>query len=174
MIPDLELPATLMIPTCTECGELWIDEDDATQISAAAEKAYRQALLSKAEDAVGILRDAGHPQRDLERLLGISAGYLSKLRAGERDTSAPLVGALMLLAHDPARVAELRNAWSMVRLPGPQVSVSFSRPTLLLSTWATRRGAADRLTVKVGTQFLYAPANEPQLESASGEPAQAA
>jgi hypothetical protein len=49
---------------------------------------------------------------ELERLLGLSRGYLSRLRDAQRDPSAGLVALLTLLAKKPkSRVAELRRSW---------------------------------------------------------------
>ena len=48
----------------------------------------------------------------LESLLGLSKGYLSKLRAGDRDPSPELVSDLALIAHDPdGRIQELERFW---------------------------------------------------------------
>jgi transcriptional regulator with XRE-family HTH domain len=112
-IPDLEVPADVVIPTCTnpDCGEEWIDGAVAARVDEVMKTAYQAALTIKAEEAISKLKKKA-PQRDLERLLGLSAGYLSKLKHG-KETTAPLVVALMLLASDPRRVDELRSLWSM-------------------------------------------------------------
>jgi hypothetical protein len=154
MIPDLELPEDLDIPTCTNCGEEWVDEEAAKKIDAAAERAYKQALLSKAERAIAAIKGTGVAQRDLERLLGLSAGYLSKLRAGERDTSAHLVAALMLLAKDPARVVDLREGWSMQGAAAIQCAVvpkPITFATLMNQTSSARGGSV----VDLGAQRRY-------------------
>jgi len=112
-IPDLEVPVDIAIPTCTnsDCGEEWLDRTVATRVDEAMKAAYQAALTSKAEEAISKLKKKT-PQRDLERLLGLSAGYLSKLKHG-KETTAPLVATLMLLASDPRRVEELRSLWAM-------------------------------------------------------------
>jgi hypothetical protein len=112
MIPDLELPRETAIPTCSHCGEQWIDDETGEAIGKAAEKAFRAALLEKADEAIHILRSTRYPQRVVEKLLGVSAGYFSKVRGADRDPSPHLVAALMLLANDPGRVEELRVLWS--------------------------------------------------------------
>jgi transcriptional regulator with XRE-family HTH domain len=123
-IPDLELPVDVAIPTCTnpECGEEWLDRTIATRVDEAMKVAYQAALTSKAEDAIARLKKKS-PQRDLERLLGLSAGYLSKLKHG-KETTAPLVATLMLLANDPRRVDELRALWTM-EPPQEALSIKF-------------------------------------------------
>ncbi len=112
-IPNLEVPSDVLIPTCTHsgCGEEWLDSATAARLDEAMKGAYQAALTMKAEEAISRLKKRA-PQRDLERLLGLSAGYLSKLKHG-KETTAPLVAALMLLASDPHRVDELRALWLM-------------------------------------------------------------
>ncbi len=112
-IPDLRLPSHVEIPTCDHCGEQWIDEATGGRIGEAAERAYKDALQKKAEAAIRTLQDCGHSQRDLERVLGLSQGYLSKLTGADRDPSPSLVSVLMLLAAVPLRVHQLRDLWHM-------------------------------------------------------------
>lgn len=51
-------------------------------------------------------------QRQLELLIGLSQGYLSRLRAGDSTPSTMLVCALALLANDPqGRLHELKGYW---------------------------------------------------------------
>lgn len=109
---DLEIPADIAIPTCTnsDCGEEWIDSALASRILAALEGVYQTVLSAKAENAIEKLKGE-ISQKDLERLLGLSAGYLSKLKHG-KETTAPLVAVLMLLANDSSRVDELRRLWA--------------------------------------------------------------
>jgi transcriptional regulator with XRE-family HTH domain len=53
------------------------------------------------------------PQRRLEELLGLSRGYISKLRAGDRNPSPELVSDLALIARDPeGRLQELESLWA--------------------------------------------------------------
>ncbi|WP_434299352.1 hypothetical protein [Corallococcus exiguus] len=111
-IPDLEIPAHVAIPTCSnpECGEEWINHATAKRIDAAMAEVYQSVVASKVEDAIGKLKPV-IPQRDLERLLGLSGGYISKVKSG-KETSAPLVSTLMMLAVSPwQRVEELRGLW---------------------------------------------------------------
>jgi transcriptional regulator with XRE-family HTH domain len=143
-IPDLEVPAGLAIPTCTHpsCGEEWIDGAVAARVDETMKAAYQAALTAKAEEAISKLKKKA-PQRDLERLLGLSAGYLSKLKHG-KETTAPLVVGLMLLASDPRRVDELRSLWSM-EPPQESFSIRFStrEPRLLPALPASPTGEAD-------------------------------
>lgn len=108
-VPDLELPADLPVPTCSHCREELIDRPTAKRMDDALTAAYQRALAAKAEAAIEKLSEV-IPQRDLEPLLGLSAGYLSKVK-NDRSPSSPLVAVLMILAKDLNRVRELRDMW---------------------------------------------------------------
>lgn len=110
-IPDLELPADLAIPTCSLCGEEFIDRAVAAEIDRALTPRFEALLTAKAQQALGLLGKQGVPQRELEPLLGLSAGYLSKVKRG-KETSAQLVAALMLLGTDAGGVERLRKLWA--------------------------------------------------------------
>lgn len=110
-IPSLELPESLELPTCENCGEEWWDAETTRTVHDALETAYQQALSKRAEEAIERLVPT-ITQRDLEHLVGVSPGYLSKVKGGKR-ASAPLVATLMLLASSPRRVEELRELWEM-------------------------------------------------------------
>jgi hypothetical protein len=74
----------------------------------------RQELRQRAEAA---LRQISRhiSQRALERLLGLSQGYLTRMRFERLDAapSVPLVALLALLSVDPAqRIKELRTYWA--------------------------------------------------------------
>jgi hypothetical protein len=111
-MPDLEIPAEVKIPTCDRCGAEWLDHATARAIDRSLERVYREELRDRFRRAIdAIVKHVS--QRKLEALLGLSQGYLSKLRAGDRDPSPELVSDLALLARDPARrVRELEQFWS--------------------------------------------------------------
>ncbi len=110
-IPDLEIPAEVELPTCPACEQRWLDGEAMRRLEAALEDAYRTELVRKAEQAIETLRQ--HiAQRELERLLGVSAGWLSKVKKG-KETSAPMAALLMLLAEQPHRVESLRRLWAV-------------------------------------------------------------
>ncbi len=109
-IPDLEVPETVQIPTCEFCDAQWLDEESTKRLDAALAEAYRRELSKKANCALRQLKAAKLRQWDLEPVLGLSPGYLSKVKTG-KDVSPTLTAALMLLAAAPGRFAELQNAW---------------------------------------------------------------
>ncbi len=147
-IPDLELPVEVEIPTCAHCGEQWIDGDTDAALDAGLERAFRATVLEKAKRAIDTLRETfGHRQRTVERALGLSHGYLSKIIAKERDPSPTLVAALLLLANDAGRLEELRASWS-------------TRGREALKGAATRRGHL-RLVPDSGAAGPYTVAGQP-------------
>ena len=109
----LPIPATFKIPTCDKCGAEWLDEDTADRLEGLLEAAYRKELragLCRAIETIG--KHAS--QRRLEALIGVSQGYLSKLKSHDREPSPELVSELALIARDPKRrLRELEKYWGM-------------------------------------------------------------
>lgn len=110
----LNLPADVEIPTCDRCGTEWFDDTTAREVDDVLESVYRRELRDRVRAAIDVLTQ--HiSQRKMERMLGLSHGYLSKLRNGTSDPSPELVGNLALLAHDPEkRIRELKEFWGVV------------------------------------------------------------
>lgn len=109
----LTVPSTLEIPTCDNCGSEWIDPKTAHLLDEALQQAYVEELHNRLEAAlVAILQATNVSQRRLEHLLGLSVGYLSRVRSKRGDASAQLVSALALIAEDPKqRLSELDHVW---------------------------------------------------------------
>ena len=106
----LTLPAELCLPACRRCKyePLGLDAVPAELL----ESLYRADLRQRV--AVAITRLQGfRSQRRTELLLGLSQGYLSRLRAGEGVPGAPLVSLLALLAAHPQLIAELEAYWTL-------------------------------------------------------------
>lgn len=117
---SLLVPADVQIPTCSNCGAEWIDRKTAAVLDAALERAAAERLTKLAREALEVL-GASMSQRDLESELGLSAGYLSKVKHGKETPSAQLVGLLALLAVRPARLDQLAHIWESGELP-PRVT----------------------------------------------------
>lgn len=113
---SLPIPADLPIPTCTNCGAEWFDRRTSERLDQALAEAGARRLADAATEAIGALAEVMN-QRDLESRLGLSAGYLSKLKHGKEAASAPLVALLSLLSARPARLAEIQRVWETGRLP---------------------------------------------------------
>jgi hypothetical protein len=108
---SLGVPEDIPIPTCDSCGAEWLTESVARMLDEAMEAVYRRVLREKALGALDLL--SRHATlRQIEELLGLSHGYLSKLRSGTRVPSANIVGHLALLARSPRRrLRELADVW---------------------------------------------------------------
>jgi hypothetical protein len=87
------------IPTCDHCRERFIDDATALALDSALEAAFatRQHELLKASIEVLCTR---RTQREWEKRLGLSPGYLSRLKAG-KESSVALTTCLLLLAREP-------------------------------------------------------------------------
>lgn len=108
----LPVPDSFAIPTCGRCHGEFPDARSTAQLAPLLHDAYRDALRWRVGQAIGCLMQ--HiSQRKLELLLGLSQGYLSRLRAGKGAPSPELVSHLALIAHDPkARLLELERYWA--------------------------------------------------------------
>lgn len=106
----LQVPADCPIPTCRFCGRTQLDGPAAELLRDRLETAYRQELRRRIRAAINEL--GGQTTfRSLERLLGLSQGYLSRLRAGAGNPSPALVAQLAMLAADPTQLQRLRAFW---------------------------------------------------------------
>lgn len=114
--PSLPISAGIEIPTCSNCGAEWIDRKTAESIDADLSRAAAERLGALARQALEVLGESCI-QRDLERDLGLSAGYLSKVKHGKEAPSAQLVALLDLLAANPRRLDQVKFAWATGTLP---------------------------------------------------------
>lgn len=107
----LALPDDFAIPTCGRCHHEFYDEETLAALQPVLQKAYQQALQRRVRQAIDAVTRYTS-QRRLEQLLGLSQGYLSRLRAGAGTPSPELVSNLALIARDPAaRLRELERYW---------------------------------------------------------------
>jgi len=103
---ELPVPETVEIPTCTNCGTEWIDAKAAGELDRALQEVYESQLKDEAVRLIQELAQHAVPQNRVERILGLSQGYLSKVRSGVSRPSAMLVACLRLLSRDPDRRLE--------------------------------------------------------------------
>ena len=111
-LPCLPLQSELLIPTCSRCRALFLPTNQKT--GALLHLLYVAELRQRAQLAISTLRDV-RSLRKLERLLGVSQGYLSKLRAETSNPSPELTLLLGLLASSPTPM--LRRADAFWALP---------------------------------------------------------
>jgi hypothetical protein len=98
----LPVPPDLEIPTCDNCGLEWIDPKTAASVDAALDAAFQKEAREQATTLLADLRQHV-TQKRMESLLGLSHGYLSKIRSGASVPSPMLLACLKLLASDPTR-----------------------------------------------------------------------
>ncbi len=121
---QLELPESLPIPTCSNCGDEWYDAETTEAVERALEQAAATVLERIGNDAIRVLAEH-ETQRDLEDLLDLSRGYLSKVKHSKETPSAALVALLALLAKRPGRIEEVRQLWASKTI-GPQLVTTSS------------------------------------------------
>jgi len=115
--PALPLPASLPIHACSRCGAEYPERQDGRELDRVLEKLFQAELRRLAEREIRALT-AHVSQRNLERLMGLSQGYLCRLAAKAGNPAPPLVLLLALLAKDPEmRLRELANYWREPREP---------------------------------------------------------
>jgi hypothetical protein len=107
----VEVPADFALPECSACGARPLDWRTAARLDPLLEAAYQSKLRQMVEADLAVL-SAARPLYEWERLLGLSAGSLSRLRNDNKTPSAPLVALVRLLANDPDRRAELEALWA--------------------------------------------------------------
>ncbi len=125
--PSVAPAWAVMVPTCTACGERFVDSATAKawdEALAAGLAELQRRLVGEAISRLTTVR----LQREWEKRLALSPGYLSRLKAG-KETSVPLVTLLAMLAEAPAasweRVGQL---WS----DGAEVEPELSPPSIRL------------------------------------------
>jgi len=151
IIDGLPVPDDLSLPTCTRCGARVSTRDSAERLDAAMKSVYAAELADKVRTALGVLVGHGNRQRDIEPLLGLSAGYLSKVKNGKAEPSPQLAAAMMMLAVAPAeRINELKGLWpagAQNRLAGDRLT-SISKTLRLEAAQAPSTTSDFTITAK--------------------------
>ena len=111
-MPTMELPPELAVPSCGRCKELHLDRMEQDALVQQLRDTYTRSLQGRARIALDALRQHVSGRR-LEMTLGLSQGYLSRLRARAGNPSSELVALLALLAMDPSLLNELERFWAM-------------------------------------------------------------
>lgn len=107
---DLPIPEHMATLACDSCDAQYIGAE-AASVTEAVRPLYETRLRELSAAAADTLVRAGTRSGDLEKLLGLSQGYLARVRSGKAPSEA-LTLLLMLLAGKPrARIAEARRLW---------------------------------------------------------------
>lgn len=111
VFPALAVPENVGIPTCGRCFAQYIDERTAAILEPALATEYRKELSRRGKKAIADL-SLSISQADLERLIDISQGYMSRIYGGHGTPSPQLVALLALLAHDPTLLEWVSHYWA--------------------------------------------------------------
>jgi len=165
-IDGLPIPAEVALPTCTACGTWFLNRESALTLEAAMTPVYVRELAGKAKTALAELAEQDIKQRDIEPLLGLSAGYLSKVRNDRTEPSGLLTAALMLLAvHPQMRTGELKGLWPA----GAQSSLRDDRLKAIGKTLQIRNAVASTQGVRLPAE-LFIPEAQTAKNDSSANP----
>ena len=111
----LPIPADFPIPACGRCAAEYLSPATCDHLAPLLLRSYQAALRSAAAELV-TAATAKISQRKLEALLGVSQGYLSGIKSGNRQPSSAFV-ALLYLAAQPGAVAGLERFFAFLGCP---------------------------------------------------------
>lgn len=106
---EFALPADLVLTACEACGERYTNLADAEKIDAALSEAYAAHVRTRIEASIGRLQEAGLSLATVEKELGLSEGYLSKIRKSV-EPSFQLVALLAVIAENPKKMLSTIHA----------------------------------------------------------------
>ena len=114
-IGALPIPADFSIPTCGRCAAEYLSPATCDQLGPLLLRSYQAALRGAAAQLV-TAATANISQRKLEAVLGVSQGYLSRIKSQSGQPSSLLVALLRLLAQ-PGAAAELERFFAFLGCP---------------------------------------------------------
>jgi len=107
----LPVPADLEIPTCGNCGTEWIGDSVARKLDAVLEKEFRVRMRELVTISLARLSKHSISKAHVERVLGLSQGYLSHLTTGDKTPSEALALNLVYFAQNPRRLRSSEALW---------------------------------------------------------------
>ena len=108
----LSCPADLEIPTCNKCGTEWIGDSVARKLDAALEKEFRVRMRDLVTASLARLSKHSISKAHVERVLGLSQGYLSHLTTtGDKTPSEALALNLVNFAQNPQLLRRSEALW---------------------------------------------------------------
>lgn len=100
--PEVVLTVSIRVPCCDRCREMLLDVADAGALDVALARDYRRQRQATLQDDLRALLETHHlRQCDIERLCGVSAGYVSKVLRDEKAASPLLLRLVHLLRVAP-------------------------------------------------------------------------
>jgi len=149
---ELELPEDVELPTCDHCEKIIFNPKVAAAFDEGLSRAYQAQLSQIIAESLSALTPGFMTQQDLERSLGLSRGYISKLKGG-KESSPVIAGLLGLLSVDPqARLKELEELWAGKRTAH---STSHSIPVTHVTT-KIRVGTSSTKSIPSGRRLALA------------------
>jgi hypothetical protein len=124
----LPVPAELEIPTCDNCGAEWIGDRVAGKLDAALEKEFRARMRDLVTVSLARLSKCGISKAHVERVLGLSQGYLSHLTTtGDKTPSEALALNLVHFAQNPRSLRRSEELWKRLSGAKPDPVGAFGR-----------------------------------------------
>ena len=112
----LPIPADFPLPACGRCAAEYLSPATCDHLAPLLLSSYQAALRIAAAKLITAVT-ANISQRKLEALFGVSQGYLSGVKSGNRQPSSAFV-ALLYLAAQPGAIARLERFFAF--LGGPE------------------------------------------------------
>ena len=97
----LVLRSSLMVPVCEVCGELRESSAHADSLDLLLEAEYAAKRIATTKELVARLIGDGWRQVEIEQVMALSAGYLSKALRGEKTLATSTLRHLIHLALHP-------------------------------------------------------------------------
>jgi len=97
---EVELREDIDLPTCDNCGEHKLGEEDSEELDEALEKSYREQRREEQREVIESVTKK-LAQTEVEHILGLSAGYISKAKRGQKILHSSTYRALLVLDEHP-------------------------------------------------------------------------
>jgi hypothetical protein len=124
----LPVPVKLEIPTCDNCDTEWINDSVARKLDAALEKEFRARMRDLVTVSLAHLSKCSISKAHVERVLGLSQGYLSHLTTtGDKTPSEALALNLVHFAQNPRLLRRSETLWKRLSGSKPEPAGALGR-----------------------------------------------
>ena len=103
---SLVLTTSLVVPICNVCGELRESRAHAESLDTLLEVEYTAKRIAATKELVATLLGDGWRQVEIEQVMSLSAGYLSKALRGEKTLATSTLRHLIHLALHPRQTLQ--------------------------------------------------------------------
>ncbi len=120
----LPVPDAFEIPTCVQCGEIYLNEDGYRALADAQKPAFLEWQKKHLAEVIDTIKSAhGVRLRDVERAADVTATYLSHLLGGRNEASQTLINLLEAFALHPGEFQrKLRGkSWEAAKIATMQM-----------------------------------------------------